>query len=164
MYDILSDFTYWLNSNIVSLSDGITILQKPIFLHTFSWDLSLFFILKEWRQFKHQKSFFFLKLFYVIMQIAFLLQDNAIVLLFLHLESLRELFVFKGWVIFWNRSWTYFFFFNMQNIRSNCWIIFLKRFAIMYFYGIIYSLPVIYIYTWFNIWDSFWILLNFSII
>ena len=129
MYDILSDFTYWLNSNIVSFSDGITIVQKPLFLHPFSWDLSLFFILKEWRQFKHQKSLFFLKLFYVIMQ------HNSIVLLFLHLESLRELFVFKGWVIFWNKSWTYFFFFNIQNITSNCWIIFLKRFQSSVFVG-----------------------------
>ena len=50
MYGILSDFIYWLNSNILSFSDGITIPQKSLFLHTFSWDLSLFSVLKEWRQ------------------------------------------------------------------------------------------------------------------
>ena len=52
MYGILSDFMYWFNSNILSFSDGITIQQKSLFLHTFSRDLSLFFVLKEWRQFK----------------------------------------------------------------------------------------------------------------
>ena len=35
---------------------------------------------------------------------------------------------FTGWVMFWNISWIYFFSFNIQNIKRNCWIIFLKRF------------------------------------
>ena len=52
MHNVLSDFIYWLNSIILFFSDGITIPQKPLFLHTFSWDLSLFAILKEWKQFK----------------------------------------------------------------------------------------------------------------
>ena len=52
MYGILSDFIYWLNSNILSFSYGITIPQKSLFSHTFSWDLSLFSVLEEWRQFK----------------------------------------------------------------------------------------------------------------
>ena len=52
MYGILSDFVSWLNSNALSFSNGITVLQKPLFLHTFSCDLSLFSVLKEWRQFK----------------------------------------------------------------------------------------------------------------
>ena len=33
MYDILSDFIYWLNCNIVS--SGITITQNFLFLHAF---------------------------------------------------------------------------------------------------------------------------------
>ena len=52
IYGIISDFMYWLNSNI-SFSDAITILQKSLFLHTFSWDLGLFFVLNTIRtQFK----------------------------------------------------------------------------------------------------------------
>ena len=49
MYSILSDFIYWLNSNILSFSDSITIPQKSFlfYLHTFSGDLSLFSVLKE---------------------------------------------------------------------------------------------------------------------
>ena len=42
----------WLNCNVLSFSDGITIPQKSLFLETFSWDLSLFSVLKEWGQFK----------------------------------------------------------------------------------------------------------------
>ena len=52
MYGILSDFIYWLNSNILPFSDGITIPKKSLFLHDYSSDLSLFSVLKEWRQFK----------------------------------------------------------------------------------------------------------------
>ena len=40
----LSDFIYWLNSNILSFSDGITIPEKS-FLYTFSRDLSFFSVL-----------------------------------------------------------------------------------------------------------------------
>ena len=36
MYGILSDFIYWLNSNILSFSDGVTIPHT--ILHTFLWD------------------------------------------------------------------------------------------------------------------------------
>ena len=49
IYYISLDFIYWLNSNSLSFSDGITNPQKSLFLHTFSWDLSLFSVLKEWR-------------------------------------------------------------------------------------------------------------------
>ena len=52
MYDILSNFIYWLNSNILPFSDGTTIPQKSLFFDTFSWDLNLFSILKESREFK----------------------------------------------------------------------------------------------------------------
>ena len=47
MYDILSNFIYWLNSNILSFPGGITVLKKSLFLHTFSWDLNLFFCSKR---------------------------------------------------------------------------------------------------------------------
>ena len=52
MYSILLDFVYWSNSDILSFSDGITVPKKSIFLYTFSWELSLLSVLKEWRQFK----------------------------------------------------------------------------------------------------------------
>ena len=52
MYGILADFIYWLNSNYLSFSDGIAIPQTSSFLNTFTWDLSLFSVLKEYRQFK----------------------------------------------------------------------------------------------------------------
>ena len=64
---------------------------------------------------------------------------------------------FTGWVLYWNASWTYLFFFSIQNIKNNCQTIFLKRFPIVYFWWIIYSFPIIFIYKWFNIWNSFWI-------
>ena len=59
MYEILSDFIYWLISNILFFSDGITVPQKSLFLHTFSWDLSLFPVLKERGQCKKKSPLFF---------------------------------------------------------------------------------------------------------
>ena len=50
--DVLSDFQYWLNINVLVSSEGITTLQKSLFSHIFFWDSSLFFVLTEWRQFK----------------------------------------------------------------------------------------------------------------
>ena len=47
MYGSLSDFIWWLNSNILSISDGIVIPKKSLFLHTFSRDLSLFSVIIE---------------------------------------------------------------------------------------------------------------------
>ena len=52
MYGILYDFIYWSNSNTLYITDGITFLQKYLSLHTFSSDLSLFSVLKEWRELK----------------------------------------------------------------------------------------------------------------
>ena len=51
----LSDFMYWLSSSILPFSDDNPIAEKCSVLHTFSWDVSLFSVLKEWRQFKQQK-------------------------------------------------------------------------------------------------------------
>ena len=48
----LLDFWYWLNSNILVSSEGITMLQKSLFSHTFSWDSHLFSVAKEWIQIK----------------------------------------------------------------------------------------------------------------
>ena len=65
---------------------------------------------------------------------------------------------------FWDISWTYLFLFNTQNSKSSCWIIFLKRFPIINFWWVIYSFPVIFIYKQLNIWNSFWMQFNFSIV
>ena len=43
---VLSDFWYWLNSNILVSSEGIITLQKFLFSHTFLCDSSLFFFSK----------------------------------------------------------------------------------------------------------------------
>ena len=72
-----------------------------------------------------------IKLFLLLMQIAFLLQDNSSVL-FLRLGSLRGLFVFHNLNYFLKYKLDIFFF-NIQNTKSNCRIIFLKRFSIIYF-------------------------------
>ena len=44
--------------------------------------------------------------------------------------------------IFWNMCKMYFFFFSIQNIRSNSYIIFLKLFPAIFFWWVIYSFPV----------------------
>ena len=62
---------------------------------------------------------------------------------------------------FWNKNWTYFFFFNIQDVMSKCRNMFLKPFPIIYFWLIIYSFSFIFIYNWFNIWICFWIHLKF---
>ena len=49
MYGILSDIIYWLNSNKLSFLMALQ-LHKNIYFCIFSWDLSLFSVLKEWRQ------------------------------------------------------------------------------------------------------------------
>ena len=48
----LSDFLHWLNSNILVSSEGLITLQKSLFSHTVLCYSSLFFFLKEWKQFK----------------------------------------------------------------------------------------------------------------
>ena len=50
MHDILPDFIYCLNLNILFYSAGITISPKSFL--AFSWGLNLFSVLKELRQFK----------------------------------------------------------------------------------------------------------------
>ena len=81
------------------------------------------------------------------MQIVFLRQDYAI---FLHVESLKEYLFFTIWVMFWNISRIYFFFFSIQNIKSNWCIISLKSFSIIFFWWKICSVSVVFIYKRFN--------------
>ena len=45
--DVLSDFWYWLNSNILASSERIIILQKSLFSHALLRELSLLFVLKN---------------------------------------------------------------------------------------------------------------------
>ena len=56
--------------------------------------------------------------------------------------------LFTVWIMFWDISRIYFFFFNIQNIKSNSvshiYIIFLKFFPIIFFWWKIYSFPVIF--------------------
>ena len=55
---------------------------------------------------------------------------------------------FNRWDMFWNISRVYFFFFlfNIENVKSNCKIIFLKSFLVFYFWRIFYSIPIIFFY------------------
>ena len=48
---VLSVFWYRLNSSILMSSEETT-LQKSLFSHTFLWDLRLFSVAMEWRQFR----------------------------------------------------------------------------------------------------------------
>ena len=68
--------------------------------------------------------------------------------------------LFIIWINFWNINRTYLFFFKMQNIESNCWIIFSKPFPIINFWLIIYFFPIILVSKWFNISNSFWVFFN----
>ena len=153
------NFIYWLNLYIILLCWHCD-SKKYLFWHTFSWDLRLFSVLKDWRQFNN-KNHHVIHLHNVD---SSLLQDNTNLFL-LHLESLIELFLFfKIQINFWNVSWTYSFLFNIKNIKNNCPIILLERFPDIYFWWIIYSFSIIFIYKRFNIWNFFWIPLNFFII
>ena len=56
-----SDFWYWLNSNNLMFFEGIIMLREPLFSYTLLCDWSLFFVAKEWKQFRQWKSPSFLK-------------------------------------------------------------------------------------------------------
>ena len=75
--------------------------------------------------------------------------------------------LFTIWIIFRNIRRTDFFLQNiqnMQNIKTNSHIIFLKFFLIIFFWWIINSLPVIFIYKTFNFCGSYLISSWFSAI
>ena len=57
------------------------------------------------------------------------------------------------WVIFWNIRKIYFFFFHIQNIKSNYYIVFLKIFPIIFFWWKIYFFLLLFIYKRLNFCD-----------
>ena len=75
----------------------IITLQKCLFSHTLLCDSSLFIVVKKWRQFRQQKSPFFFDV--------------------IPLDNADNLF-FTIWVMFWNISRIYIFFFSIQNIKA----------------------------------------------
>ena len=80
-------------------------------------------------------------LFLLILLIIFLLQNSAIV--FLRFKSLKEWLFFYSLSCVFKHKQDIFLFLNMQNIKSNYYIIFLKLWKI-------YSFPVICILKRFN--------------
>ena len=87
--------------------------------------------------------------------------------LFLHLESLIDFFLFFFFTIrinVWDISWTYFFFFNIQNIKSNCLIVFHKSFPIIYFWWMIYSFFHLCLFINGLTFETSWMWFNFFII
>ena len=54
-------------------------------------------------------------------------------------------FFFTIWVIFWNLSRICIFFFSVQSIKSNCCIIFLKYFLIIFSWWVILSLLYLFV-------------------
>ena len=67
------------------------------------------------------------------------------------------------WVIFWNIIRMNIFFFSIQNMKNNCYIIFLNFFPVIFSWWKMYFLPLIFIYKWFNfvvfcgfLFISFW--------
>ena len=83
--------------------------------------------------------------------IVFLLQDNAI---FLHLELLEKQLVFNNLSYVLKQMQDIFFFFIIQNIKSNCYIIFLNIFVIIFFWWKTYPFPVIFNCKSFNFYYS----------
>ena len=71
---------------------------------------------------------------------------------------------FTIWFMFWNISRLYLFFFSIQNIKNNCYIIFLKHFLIIFFWWIVYFFPVIFINKRLNFCYILWIVFYFLII
>ena len=95
------------------------------------------------------------------MQIDSLLEDNT---RRFFLEIIKRVVFFTFYFIIWNVTWAYLHFLNIQIIKDNCWIIFLKCFTIVYFWWVLYFISVIFICKWFNTWIYLWIPLYFSII
>ena len=81
------------------------------------------------------------------MLIVFLLQMMPFLSIWNHCNNN---FFFTFWVIFWNIGSIYFFFFSIQNIKSNCYFIFLNFFSNQLFWWKLYSFSVIFTYKRFN--------------
>ena len=68
---------------------------------------------------------------------------------------------FLTWVMFWKIHRIYIFFFSMRNIKSNCQIMFLKHFPIIFWWKISFFL-VTFIYKTFNFCYFWGILFQWS--
>ena len=66
--------------------------------------------------------------------------------------------------LFWNICRICFLLFSIQNIKSNCYTIFIIFFSIVFFWWKIYSFLVVFIYQRFNFCYSLQILFYFFII
>ena len=86
-------------------------------------------------------------LFLLIMPTTFLFLNNAILR---DLESLKEKIIFHDLSYILKHNLDIFFIFNINNTKSNSYIIFLKFFTINFFWWKIFSLPVILINKRFN--------------
>ena len=89
------------------------------------------------------KSFLLImvKLFYCKLMLFF---PYVIIKRIIYFSQLNFMF------IFWNISRIYAFFFSIQNIKSNCYIIFLNSFPVIFFWCIIFFFPVKFFYKRFN--------------
>ena len=93
------------------------------------------------------------------MLVVFWLQDNAI---FFHLESLKVQLIFHDLSCFEIKAVCLFF--SIQNIKSNCYIIFPIVFPMIFFWWENYSFLVIFIYKNFNFCYSLRIFFYFFLI
>ena len=112
-------------------SEGITILQKSLFLYTFLWD-SRFFLLQKnegnsdkWNHCNKADIFFTAR--------------KCLLLL----EWLRELFVLQDLSYVLKHKQDIVFFFSMQNIKSYNYIVFSHFFPIIFSWWKICFFPVI---------------------
>ena len=74
MDGVLSNFWYWLNSNVWVSSEGIPTPQKSLFSDIALWN---FLFRKNEDNSNDKNHYHILKLFLLIMKIILLLQDNA---------------------------------------------------------------------------------------
>ena len=72
--------------------------------------------------------------------------------------------LFKVWILFWNISRICFFFYNIQNLKSNSYIIFLKLFLTIFFWWKLYSFLVIFIHKRLNFCYYLWVFFCFFVI
>ena len=113
-----------------------------VFCYFFLCDSSLFFVQNKWRQFKQKNHHHVLMLSFLI-QIFFLLHDNAIIFtfgFFIHEKNnLFFMFVF------------YFFMFCFETLD-----IFSKIISShLFFWWMVYSFSIMFIHKRFNFWNSF---------
>ena len=71
---------------------------------------------------------------------------------------------FTIWGFFWNISRIYFFFFSVETIKSNCYVIFLNVFPVICLWWIVYSFVKIFICKAVNFCYFLWIFFYFLVI